>query len=60
MGMIDEIVNSHDKQVRNVWIKYKIGHATNSIRVERDVKTIFKLLSPEETTLPSMLERARP
>ena len=58
VGMIDEIVDSHDKQVRNIWIKYKIGHATNGIRVERDIKSIFKLLKPEETTLHSMLERA--
>ena len=58
MGIIDEIVDSHDKQVRNVWIKYKIGHATNSNRVERDVKSIYKLLRPQETTLHSMLERA--
>ena len=58
MGKIDEIVQSHDKQIRAVWIKYKLNNEKNSRRVERDVKSIYKLMKPEDTTLHSMLERA--
>ena len=58
LGKIDEISTSHDGEIRNVWIRYKNLTENNSRRVERDIKTIFKIISIEDTSLHSMLELA--
>ena len=42
LGKVYEICESHDNQVRNVWIRYKNLNEKSSRRAQRDVKTIFK------------------
>ena len=58
LGKVDEICESHDNQVRNVWIRYKNLNEKSSRRVQRDVKTIFKIIGIEDTSLHSSLEQA--
>ena len=39
MGKIDEIMESHDEQVRSVWIKYKLNSEKNT---EDALTSLFK------------------
>ena len=58
LGKIDEVCESHDDRVRNVWIRYKNATENNSRRVQRDVKTIYKVLGVKDTSLHASLEQA--
>ena len=58
LGKVDELGLSHDGRVRNVWIRYKNKNETNPRRVERDIKTIYKVLSIKDTSLHDSLEQA--
>ena len=58
LGKVDEICESHDDLIRNVWIRYKNLSENNSRRVQRDIKTIYKILSIEDTSLHESLEQA--
>ena len=58
LGKVDEVCDSHDDRLRNVWIRYKNNNEANSRRVERDIKSIYKILGIKETSLHESLEQA--
>ena len=58
LGKIDEICKSHDNSARNVWIRYKNLNENSSRRVQRDVKTIYKILGIKDTSLHESLDQA--